>query len=101
MLIRVDDAEPARIVPGGEEATLADLERLGLRFDEGPMRQSERGGRYGEAAAELGPRSGRVTLLRERASVVDDGDLGITRTTSATTSLGSAGPRRLRGGGSA
>ena len=40
----------ARNVPGGEEAILADLEWLGLAWDEGPVRQSERAERHREAA---------------------------------------------------
>ncbi len=85
-LLRIDDTDPARNVPGGEEAILADLGWLGLAWDEGPVRQSERQDRYREAAAELGgDRFGRTTLLREDgtatyhlASVVDDADFGIT-----------------------
>ena len=71
LLLRIDDADPARSVEGGEEAILADLEWLGLRGDEGPRRQSERAERYREAAAEIGA-SDRL------ASVVDDGDFGVT-----------------------
>jgi glutamyl-tRNA synthetase len=85
MLLRIDDTDPARNVPGAEGAILADLEWLGVRWDEGPVRQSERGARYLEAAAEIGSRFGRMTLLREDgsatyqlASVVDDGDFEIT-----------------------
>jgi hypothetical protein len=85
MLLRIDDTDPARNVPGGEEAILADLEWLGVHWDDGPVRQSERAERYREAADQLGARFGRVTLLREDgsatyhlASVVDDGDFGIT-----------------------
>jgi glutamyl/glutaminyl-tRNA synthetase len=85
-LLRIDDTDPARNVPGGEEAILADLGWLGLAWDEGPVRQSERQERYREAAAQLGgDRFGRTTLLREDgtatyhlASVVDDADFGIT-----------------------
>ena len=63
-----------------------DLEWLGVEWDEGPVRQSERGERYREAAEQLGvTRFDGVTLLREDgsatyqlASVVDDGDFGIT-----------------------
>jgi glutamyl-tRNA synthetase len=87
LLLRIDDTDIARNVPGGEEAILADLEWLGLAWDEGPVRQSERQERYREAAAQLGgDRFGRTTLLREDgtatyhlASVVDDVDFGITR----------------------
>jgi glutamyl-tRNA synthetase len=85
MLLRIDDTDPARNVPGGESAILADLEWLGLRWDDGPVRQSERGDRYRRAVEAIGPRFGRVTLLREDgsatyplASVVDDADFGIT-----------------------
>jgi glutamyl-tRNA synthetase len=86
MLLRIDDTDPARNVPGGEEAILRDLEWLGIVCDEGPVRQSGRQERYREAAAQLGGgRFGRTTLLREDgtatyhlASVVDDIDFGIT-----------------------
>jgi glutamyl-tRNA synthetase len=85
LLLRIDDTDPARNVPGGEEAILRDLDWLGVAWDEGPVRQSERQERYREAAAPLGDRFGRTTLLREDgsatyqlASVVDDGDFGIT-----------------------
>jgi glutamyl/glutaminyl-tRNA synthetase len=85
MLLRIDDTDPARNVPGGEEAILGDLEWLGVAWDEGPVRQSGRQERYREAAAPLGERFEGVTLLREDgsatyqlASVVDDIDFGIT-----------------------
>src|SRR5881392_1522324 len=85
MLLRIDDTDPARNVPGGEDEILRDLEWLGLVWDEGPIRQSERADRHREAAASLGSRFGGITLLREDetptyhlASVVDDLDFGIT-----------------------
>jgi glutamyl-tRNA synthetase len=86
LLLRIDDTDPARNVPRGEEAIALDLEWLGIEWDEGPVRQSERQARYREAAAQLGgERFGRTTLLREDgtatyhlASVVDDADFGIT-----------------------
>lgn len=85
MLLRIDDTDPARNVPGGEEDILADLEWLEIGWDEGPTRQSERLDRYREAAAPLGDRFDGITLLREDgtatyhlASVVDDMDFGIT-----------------------
>jgi len=99
LLLRIDDTDPSRSVEGGEEAILADLEWLGLPFDEGPMRQSERGELYG-AAAERAVAAGAATrdeegavrlggdgatLLRadgtatyQLASVVDDLELEIT-----------------------
>src|SRR6266545_2100995 len=79
MLLRIDDTDPARNVPGGEEEIIHDLRWLGLAWDEGPMRQSERQERYREAAAPLGDRFDGITLLRQDgtatyhlASVVDD-----------------------------
>ena len=85
MLLRIDDTDPARNVPGGEEAILQDLEWLGIVWEEGPVRQSERAERHREVAAPLGERFEGVTLLRENgsptyqlASVVDDIDFGIT-----------------------
>lgn len=86
MLLRIDDTDPARNVPGGEEAIVSDLRWLGVDWDGGPVRQSERAERHREAAAQLGTtRFQGVTLLREDgsptyqlASVVDDIDFGIT-----------------------
>jgi glutamyl-tRNA synthetase len=86
MLLRIDDTDAARNVPGGEDAILRDLEWLGIGWDEGPVRQSGRQERYREAATQLGgERFGRTTLLRKDgtatyhlASVVDDADFGIT-----------------------
>ena len=85
-LLRIDDTDPARNVPGGEEEILRDLEWLGIAWEEGPIRQSERQDIYRAAAERLGgDRFGRITLLREDgtatyhlASVVDDVELGIT-----------------------
>ncbi len=85
MLLRIDDTDPARNLPGGEEELLRDLEWLGLEWDEGPVRQSGRRERHVAAAVQLGDRFDGVTLLREDgtptyhlASVVDDVDFGIT-----------------------
>jgi glutamyl/glutaminyl-tRNA synthetase len=85
MLLRIDDTDSARNVPGGEEAILDDLAWLGIAWDEGPVRQSERADRYAEAGNKLGDRFDGITLLREDgsatyhlASVVDDIDFGIT-----------------------
>ncbi len=85
MLLRIDDTDAARNVPGGEEEIVRDLEWLGVVWDEGPARQSERQERYREAAAPLGERFDGTTLLRpdgtatyQLASVVDDVDFGIT-----------------------
>ena len=86
MLLRIDDTDPARNVLGGEEEILHDLEWLGVRWDEGPVRQSERSDAYRAAAERLGAdRFDGITLVREDgsatyhlASVVDDVEFGIT-----------------------
>src|ERR671927_1119302 len=54
MLLRIDDTDRARNVAGGEEAILRDLEWLGVRWDEGPVRQSDRADVYRAAAERLG-----------------------------------------------
>src|SRR5215470_226556 len=92
LLLRIDDSDQARNVEGGFEAILADLEWLGLGWDEGPLTQSERHVRHREAAHLVGEpdsegaiRFGRVTLLRadgsptyQLATAVDDLDFEIT-----------------------
>ena len=85
MLLRIDNTDPARNVPGGEEAIIRDLKWLGVGWDEGPLRASERAARHREAAAKLPQRLDGVTLWRDDgsptyhlASVVDDIDFGIT-----------------------
>jgi len=88
MLLRIDDTDPARNVPGGEERIVEDLRWLGVGWDEGPVRQSERRDRHLAAAREAGlpQRFEGVMLWRDEdgsptfhlASVVDDWDYGIT-----------------------
>ena len=86
LLLRIDDTDPVRNVPAGEAALIRELDWIGIPWDEGPLRQSERQARYGEAAGSLpAPRFDGITLLREDgtatyhlASVVDDADFGIT-----------------------
>ena len=99
-VLRIDDTDPSRTVEGGERAILDDLSWLALSWDEGPVRQSERGNLYAaavERALEAGAATrddddgavrlvaGGTTLARpdgtatyQLASVVDDLELGIT-----------------------
>jgi len=87
MLLRLDDTDAARNVPGGEEAIVEDLSWLGIGWDDGPVRQSERAERHAAAAREAGlpQRFEGVMLWRDDgsptfhlATVVDDIDFEIT-----------------------
>jgi hypothetical protein len=99
MILRIDDTDAARTDPDAERGILEDLAWLGVSWEEGPIRQSERGELYGTAAKRLLDEDHayedegairfreerRPTLLRadgratyQLASVVDDLDLGIT-----------------------
>jgi len=92
LLLRIDDTDQARNVEGGAPEIAADLEWLGVRWDEGPVHQSSRFVRHREAAHQIGEpddegalRFGRTTLLRadgtptyQLASAVDDVDFEIT-----------------------
>jgi glutamyl/glutaminyl-tRNA synthetase len=90
LLLRIDDTDAAR----NEDASgiLRDLAWLGVGWDEGPVRQSERADRHREAARAIGAedpegalRHGRITLLRpdgsptyQLATAVDEVDFRIT-----------------------
>jgi len=87
LLLRLDDTDAARNVPGGEEAIADDLRWLGIAWDDGPVRQSERAERHIAAAQEAGlpQRFDGVMLWRDDgsptfhlATVVDDIDFQIT-----------------------
>jgi glutamyl/glutaminyl-tRNA synthetase len=96
LVLRIDDTDATRTVEDGEAGVLEDLGWLGVAWEEGPVRQSEQGDQYAEAAARaLGGgavsdadgsiRLDGITLLRpdgtatyQLASVVDDLALGIT-----------------------
>ncbi|HKH56934.1 MAG TPA: glutamate--tRNA ligase family protein [Rubrobacter sp.] len=53
LILRIEDTDRERSRPEFEHAQLEDLEWLGLSFDEGPYRQSERGELYDGAARRL------------------------------------------------
>jgi glutamyl-tRNA synthetase len=87
LLLRIDDTDPARNLPAGEDGVLEDLRWLGVAWDEGPVRQSTRAQRHLDAAraAGLPQRFEGVMLWRDDetptfhlASVVDDIDFAIT-----------------------
>jgi hypothetical protein len=87
LLLRIDDTDPARTIEGGEDEIAGDLRWLGVAWDEGPVRQSDRFERHVEAATAAGlpQRFEGVMLWRDDgtptfhlASVVDDADFAIT-----------------------
>src|SRR5919202_5393048 len=53
LILRIEDTDRARSTKEFERSQLEDLSWLGLRFDEGPYRQSERASFYEEAAQRL------------------------------------------------
>ena len=53
VILRVEDTDRARSTPEFEAAQLEDLAWLGITFDEGPCRQSERGELYARAIEDL------------------------------------------------
>lgn len=59
IVMRIEDLDPPRVKPGSEASILRDHEWLGLDWDEGPIRQSERFDRYAEVLETLRAR-GRV-----------------------------------------
>src|SRR5690349_13932155 len=107
LLLRIDDTDAARNLEGGLEAILTDLEWLGIGWDEGPARQTERHVRHREAAhlvgepdAEGALRLGRTTLLRpdgsptyQLATAVDDLDFEITHVLRGSDHRANAEPQ--------
>jgi hypothetical protein len=100
MLLRIDDTDSSRTEPGADDRIIADLEWLGIAWEEGPVRQSEQGASHAAAAARLlesgaaeRAADGAVRFREERrptlvradgtatyhlASVVDDAERGVT-----------------------
>jgi len=55
-VLRIEDLDRPRVVPGAEARIEEDLRWLGLAWDEGPVRQSERSASYESAVATLAAR---------------------------------------------
>ncbi|MBI4185511.1 glutamate--tRNA ligase [Candidatus Berkelbacteria bacterium] len=53
MILRIEDTDLQRFVPGSMDRFLADLQWLGIEIDEGPYIQSQRANRHREIALEL------------------------------------------------
>jgi glutamyl-tRNA synthetase len=62
-VLRIEDTDRERSTQASVEAILVGLEWLGLDYDEGPVYQSDRFGRYNEAIQEL-LSSGQAYYLR-------------------------------------
>lgn len=113
LVLRIDDTDATRTVELGEKAIVSDLDWLGIAWDEGPVRQSERSPIYAAAAA-TAEREGvavrdldgslrldGVTLLRadgsatyQLATVADDLDLGITHVIRGSDHRPNEAPQR-------
>lgn len=93
LVLRVEDLDRPRAVPGAEARILEDLRALGLDWDEGPdlggphapYRQSERTARYAEAAARLEAEGRAFPCFCSRAEVA--------RAAQAPHGPGDDGPR--------
>lgn len=113
LVLRIDDTDPARVVAGGEQAILDDLEWLGIAWDEGPVRQSDRAPLYAERAERAEREGGAVrdadgslrldgiTLLRadgtatyQLATVADDLELRITHVIRGADHRANEGPQQ-------
>ncbi len=92
-VVRLEDLDPPRVVPGAAERILADLARLGLDWDEGPdvggphapYRQSERAARYRDVLARLADEGRVFACYCSRAEVA--------RASNAPHGPGDDGPR--------
>jgi hypothetical protein len=112
MILRIDDTDAARTDPDAEAGIVRDLEWLGIGWEEGPIRQSERGELYRAAAKRLldedhayedegairFQEERRPTLLRadgratyQLATVADDLDLRVTHVIRGKDHLANAG----------
>lgn len=80
-IVRMEDLDPLTSSLAAEQGQLADLLALGLEFDDGVVRQSERFAMYRAAIAELGSRGLVYSCfctrreIREAASAPNDGRL--------------------------
>src|SRR5919201_1683125 len=77
MLLRIDDTDPARNLPGGEEEIVRDLTWLGVEWNEGPIRQSARGDRHRDVGAKLGEDGKKLAKRAPGATVASLREAGI------------------------
>ncbi|MEX0907640.1 MAG: glutamate--tRNA ligase [Gemmatimonadota bacterium] len=96
-VLRIEDTDTGRNVPGTEAAIRQDLLWLGLDWDEGPehgarglYRQSERGALYGRAARALVASGHAYLCFCAAAAALEDGHPGNRRERCACAALDSA-----------
>lgn len=79
VILRFEDTDAERNVEGSEEAIMQGLEWLGIKWDEGPYRQSERLDVYRQHAQEL---VGQELAYEDKGAIFlrvgDDGDVSFT-----------------------
>jgi glutamyl-Q tRNA(Asp) synthetase len=76
-LVRIEDVDTTRTVPGAADAILGALEAFGLRWDGEVMHQSRRGERYREALAQLRSQGLVYRCRCSRREIADSGLAGI------------------------
>lgn len=76
-LVRMEDLDPPREAPGAAADILRTLESLGLRWDGAVLRQTERGGAYRAALAELERRGATYACACTRREIGDSALAGI------------------------
>ena len=69
LLLRIEDIDPARCSQEFEQAILADLDWLGVSFDEPPQRQRNRNAAYADALGRLASRDLVFPCLCSRAEI--------------------------------
>ena len=99
-LVRIEDLDPPREVPGAAAAILAALETLGLHWDGPVLHQSTRGERYAEALARLEEAGHAYRCACSRARVARlarrHGPLGPVYPGTCRTGAPSRGPHAVR-----
>jgi glutamyl-Q tRNA(Asp) synthetase len=76
-LVRIDDLDPPRIVPGASKKILSTLESLGMEWDSEVVYQSQRSDIYQEALASLNKLGLIYPCACTRKEIVDAGMIGM------------------------
>jgi glutamyl-Q tRNA(Asp) synthetase len=76
-LVRIDDLDPPRVVPGAADAILGALEACGMRWDGAVVRQSARGAAYHGALHRLRGRGAVYPCACSRREIADSALAGV------------------------